>query len=107
VTQGEEEPDGQRALALADQLAGGVVDRRDVVGVERVPHAQRVGQRPGTDPEDRRLADLVVAAERGRQHHPARHVQPGHRRDHAAQAGPLSRAQPLPDLPQTAPRISH
>jgi uncharacterized protein (DUF169 family) len=29
------------------------------------------------------------------------------RREHAAQAGPLGRAQPLPDLPQTAARISH
>ena len=30
-------------LAVGHQLAGGVVDRGDVVGVERVPHAQGVG----------------------------------------------------------------
>jgi len=50
------------ALAVVDRLAGGVVDGRDVVGVERVPAAQGVGgdaqpnaeelvvggQRPGT-----------------------------------------------------------
>ena len=32
------------ALPLAHRLAGGVVDRRDVVGVEGVPQAQGVGQ---------------------------------------------------------------
>ena len=62
VAEGEEEPDGQRPLALGDQLAGGVVDRGDVVGVEGVPHAEGVGQRAGADAEDRRLADVVVPA---------------------------------------------
>jgi hypothetical protein len=37
VPEREEEPDAQRPLAFRHQLASGVVDRGDVVGVERVP----------------------------------------------------------------------
>ena len=37
----EPEAGGQRPRALADQLAGRVVDHGDVVGVERMPHTQR------------------------------------------------------------------
>ena len=40
VAEGEEEPGGERPLAVGHQLAGGVVDGRDVVGVEGVPEAQ-------------------------------------------------------------------
>ena len=43
MAQREPETGGQRAGALADQLAGGVVDHGDVVGVERVPHSEQVG----------------------------------------------------------------
>ena len=42
VPEGEPEADRQRPLALGHQLAGGVVDGGDVVGVEGVPHAERV-----------------------------------------------------------------
>src|SRR5271169_2232475 len=70
-------------------------------------HAEGVGQRPGAHPEHRRLADVVVAAQRGRQHHPAQHVQPDDRRDHAAEAGPLRRAQAAADLRQAGARIGH
>jgi hypothetical protein len=33
----EEEADAKRALAVIHQLAGGVVDGGDVVGIERMP----------------------------------------------------------------------
>ena len=52
VPQGEEKPHAQRALSVAQKLAGGVVNRRDVVGVERVSHPEGVGQRPRPEAED-------------------------------------------------------
>ena len=51
VAEGEEVPDAKRALPVLDQLAGGVVDRGDVVGVKGMAHAQGVGQHPGADPK--------------------------------------------------------
>ena len=44
-------------LAVGHQLAGGVVDGGDVVGVEGVPHAEGVGGDAQADAEDLR-ADL-------------------------------------------------
>ena len=41
----EEEADAHRALAVLQQLASGVVDRGDVVGVERVTQPEGVGER--------------------------------------------------------------
>ena len=38
-------PTADRALALLHQLARHVVDRRDMVGVERVPQPERIGER--------------------------------------------------------------
>ena len=43
-------------LALADQLARRVVDRRDVVGVERVPRTQQEGGHAEADAEDPGIA---------------------------------------------------
>jgi hypothetical protein len=51
VAEGEEEADAQRPLALVHQLAGGVVDGGDVVGVEGVPHAEGVGEHRDADAE--------------------------------------------------------
>src|SRR5215472_5608290 len=51
-----------RGRLPSHQLAGGVVDGRDVVGVERVAHAQGVGQDPGAEPEDLRRGDVIVPA---------------------------------------------
>ena len=42
---------GSGALAVGQQLAGGVVDRGDVVGVERVPQPERVRREPEADAE--------------------------------------------------------
>ena len=46
VAEREEEPDPERALAFLEELPGRVVDRGDVVGVERVPEAEGVGEHP-------------------------------------------------------------
>ena len=43
MSEGEEQPDGDRALTLLHQLARDVVDRGDVVGVDGVPQAEAVG----------------------------------------------------------------
>ena len=40
----KEEADADRALALLHELARDVVDRRDMVGVDRVAQAERIGQ---------------------------------------------------------------
>src|SRR3979411_1199078 len=47
----EEESDGERTLTLRHELPRGVVDGGDVVGVERVTHAQRVGRDRYSDAE--------------------------------------------------------
>jgi hypothetical protein len=44
VTNGEEETDSHRALTLLHQLAGDVVDRSDVVSVNRMPQAEAIGE---------------------------------------------------------------
>ena len=44
MPQGEEEADGHRALSILHQLARDVVDRGDVICVDRVPQAEAVGE---------------------------------------------------------------
>jgi hypothetical protein len=39
VAEGEKETGAQRPLPIGHELAGGVVDRRDVIGVERMTGA--------------------------------------------------------------------
>jgi len=60
VAEGEEVADAERPFAVGDELAGGVVDRRDVVGIERMAHAERVGEDAGAEPEDLGAADVQV-----------------------------------------------
>jgi hypothetical protein len=45
VAQREVEPNAERGSVLSHEFADGVVDRRDVVGVEGVTQAQRVGEK--------------------------------------------------------------
>ena len=95
----EEEPDAERPLALLHELARRVVDGRDVVGVEGVAHAQRVGGQADAggegaagaeaevvrddDPEEQAEADDVQADDRGGQ---AAGPRPLGRRQRAADA---------------------
>ncbi len=91
VAEGEEEPDRQRPLAVGHQLAGGVVDRGDVVGVEGVAQTQGVGGDPEADAEHLAVGPEVVVP-RGDdrdQSEPADHVQPDDDAGHAGHARPL------------------
>ena len=63
MPQREPEPDAQRPLALAHQLAGRVVDRRDVIGVKRVAQSQRVGGDSDPDRERSGGPEAVVRGE--------------------------------------------
>ena len=45
----KEQADRNRPLAFLHQLARHVVDRRDVVGIDRVAQAERVGEERGAD----------------------------------------------------------
>ena len=65
VAEREEEADAERSLALVDQLAGRVVDGRDVIGVEGVAHAQGVGEHPGPEAEEPGLGHVVVVPAAG------------------------------------------
>ena len=57
----EEESDAQRPAAVGHPLAGGVVDRRDVVRVERVAQAERVRGQPDPHPVDAGAAEAEVS----------------------------------------------
>ncbi len=61
VAEGEPEPDRQwSAAAVGEQLAGGVVDRGDVVGIEGVPQAESVGEHADPDAEHPGGSEVVV-----------------------------------------------
>ena len=70
---------GLRPVLVGEQLARGVVDRRDVVGVEGVAQPERVGQDPDADGEHR-----VVAAEPEvlRRHQTEEDAEPDHVQQH-------------------------
>ena len=97
VTEGEEEPDRERSLALGHELAGRVVDGRDVVGVEGVAQAQGVGQRAGTDPEGGLGVEVDVPGCAGEEQGEAQHMQEEDEPDHPPRPSPLSGCQPLLD----------
>jgi hypothetical protein len=104
VAEGEEEPGRQRPLALADELAGGVVDRGDVVGVESASHAEGVGEDAGAEAEDLRPGDVIVGVDRGGQHPPAHDVQADDHARHSPGPRPLSGGQRVTDSCQPAVR---
>ena len=73
-------------MAFVEQLARGVVDRRDVVGVEGVAKAQRVGEDPEADAEV-----LVVAGhDEGDQDAEAHDVQGDDRHHHQRDLAPFA-----------------
>ena len=94
VTEREEEADAERTPAVGQQLARRVVDRRDVVGVERVTEAERVGRDSEPEPEHAPPTDPeVVRHDQREQEEEADRVQCQHDRPEACQAAPLSCAQ--------------
>ena len=54
VAEREEEADAERPLAFLEELPRRVVDRGDVVGIERVAQTERVGEH--AEPGQRRIA---------------------------------------------------
>ena len=55
MTEGEVEADSDGLLALLHELARDVVDRRDVIGIDRMPEAETIGEQSCAQ-EDRRIA---------------------------------------------------
>ena len=76
----EEQADADRPLALLHQLARDVVDRRDMVGIDRVAKAERVGQERGADQHR-------IIAERDQRPNPRQNVGGD---QHAVDAGELA-----------------
>ena len=90
VTEGEPEADRDRLLAVGDQLARRVVDRGDVIGVERVPHAERVGRDAQADTEDGPVPDAeVLRAHDPDQGAPAGHIEQQHECEHRDEDDPV------------------
>src|SRR5579871_585791 len=79
----EEEADAHGALALLKQLAGRVVDGRDVVGIERVAEAEAIREAP--EAEERG----ILAGDREEQP-PAQRMDEQHGAIEAAQTGTLA-----------------
>jgi hypothetical protein len=101
VSEGEPEADTQRPLVLGDQLAGGVVDGRDVVRVEGVPHPQHIRRHAERDAVELSVAEpQVLRRDRAEQHPPADHVQQHDEARHAGEDQPLGAAQRLPEPPE-------
>jgi len=90
----EPEADAQGSFALVHQLAGGVVDRRDVVGVERVSEPQRVREAGHADPE----ALVVRRDDEQDEHGEPDDVQRGDRDEHQPSSGALARTEVSRDL---------
>jgi hypothetical protein len=81
----------ERALAFAHQLAGAVVDRGDVVGVDGVPHAQRVGGDADADGERSGGPEAVAAgSDDHQQQEEAGDVEADDHRRHPGEAATLS-----------------
>jgi hypothetical protein len=107
VPEGEEEPDAQRPLPLAHELARRVVDRPDVVGVEGVAHAERVGGDAHAHAEDPRADAQVLRGDEPEQQREARDVQAqDDRREHRG-APPLRGAERARDAPEPSPSCAH
>ena len=100
VPEREEEPDAERPLALAHELARGVVDRGDVVGVEGVAQPQRVGRDPHPETEHAAGTEAVVVRHYDRQQQEeADDVQADDDRGEHRRSPPLRRRQRRSDAP--------
>ena len=99
VAEREEEPDAERPLAVGHELARRVVDRADVVGVEGVAHAERVGGDADADAERAAAAEAEMGRDDEAEEQPeADDVQAeDHEREHAG-APPLRGSQRALDL---------
>src|SRR3984957_18301305 len=90
MADGEEEPGSQRTLAIGHQLAGHVVDGRDVVGVERVAHPQRPGRDTQADPDAQPFVVKVAGKHLGDKQTPPGQVDADDHETHRRQPPTLS-----------------
>ena len=86
VSEREEEADAEGALAVLEELPGGVVDRRDVVGVEGVAQPERV--REHAEPGQRGVAARVPEEQA-----PAEDMEQQHTASEAGEAQPFGARQ--------------
>ena len=93
VPEAEPEADAHRALALGHQLAGGVVDGGDVVGVEGVPHAEGVRREAEADAEHLAADVVAVRGDDAHEQAPPEQVQEEHEAQRPDQAGLLARGE--------------
>jgi hypothetical protein len=90
VPEREEQPDAERPAPVGHELAGRVVDRGDVVGVERVAQAERVRGQPDAGGErTRRPHREVRGHDDAEQQAEADGVECDHDGSHGSGAGPL------------------
>ena len=80
MTKRKKEPNAEGLLALLQQLAGGVVDGRDVVRVESMPQAECVGETAETE------HDGIPGCDQEQHHPPANHVKQGDSTEEAGQS---------------------
>jgi hypothetical protein len=90
-----ERPPAARRAAVGEQLAGGVVHRGDVVGVEGVPQAEAVGQQADADAEHLAVAEAQVGrgdrAEEDAEAHDVQQHDDGAHRQQGDPLGPVQR----------------
>ena len=97
MAHGEPEADRFGPLAVGHQLAGGVVDGGDVVGVERVPQSEEVGGDAQPHTEYLGAGAIVVRRDDEHQHREADYM---HQRDHAEQDTDLDEVATIPGRQQ-------
>jgi len=103
VPEGEEEPDRERALAVGHELAGGVVDGGDVVGVEGVAQAEPPRGEPDADPQH----GGVPRRHDEEEHAESEHVQAGDDGREATETRPLGACQRPPHQRQPRHATCH
>ena len=64
----EPQPDCDRTLAVLHQLAGDVIDRRDMVGIDGMAQPERVGQRCRSE-QQRIVAEAEIGPQPDRDIH--------------------------------------
>lgn len=100
MAQGEPESDRQGSTPVGHEFSGGVVDRRDVVGVEGVAASEGVSGQPDPQSEGLGAQAVVVRGDERCQGDPADQVQRHNDRHHAAHPDPFGPAQRVSDQGQ-------
>ncbi len=107
VAEGEVEPRAQRPFPVGHELAGRVVDRRDVIGVERMTGAQRPRGERHPQPEAQALIVEMVRLDGEGEDPPPQHVERRDHQCHRAAAPPFRRGQRAPHRAPAALRAFH